>query len=168
MKEIKEIFKRTTNSVICSSILAIIVGIILVVSPDMSIKTISMIAAIYIIIHGVLLVVLDIKAAKYYVPFDGLLTGIISIILGVVLLGRPNILSTIFTIAIGIWITLSSINIIKLSLIVIFNPFEASLSIAVFAGLMIIAHSVINIVDMLVIKKEVKNISKAIENQLKG
>ena len=187
----KEVFKKTTNSIICSSIIAFIVGLIMVISPSMSIKTIGTIISIYIILHGIVLIVLDMQASKYYIPFDGMLSGILSVILGIILLGKPNILSTIFTIAIGVWIALSSINSIKMAIslrnddapwflllllgivdlvvgiIVAFNPFEASLSITVFAGIMIMIHSIISIIDMIIIKKDAKKISKVIENKLK-
>lgn len=192
MKEVKEIFNKTSNSIIFSSVLALIVGIILVVSPEMSMKTIGLIAAIYIILHGILLVALDVTASKYYVPFDGLLSGLLFIILGIVLITRPDILPVVFTLALGIWFVLSGVNMIKLSItvkneydqwylllilgildliagiVVIFNPFEAALSVTVFAGLMIIVHSVITIVDMFLIKKDVKEIAKAVGEQLKA
>lgn len=161
----KEIFKRVTNGIICSSILACIIGLIMILAPDVSIKTIGIIASIYIIVHGFILIVLDIQVSRYYIPFDGMLSGILSIVLGILLLGKPDILTTIFTIAIGVWIVLSSINSIKISLtirkedtswilllilgildlvagiIVIFNPFEASMSITIFVGIMIMIHN---------------------------
>ena len=187
----KKAFQNMTNSIICSSVIACIIGLIMAISPSMSVKTIGIIVAMYIIAHGIALIVLDVQASKYYVPFDGMLSGILSIVLGIILLGKPDIFTTIFTIAIGVWIVLSSINSIKMALelknddspwflllllgvvdlilgmIVIFNPFAASLSITVFAGIMIIIHSIINIVDMVIIKKDAKKISKAIEKRLK-
>lgn len=186
-----DIFKRTTNSIILSSIIAFIIGLIMTIYPDISIKTFGMVAAIYIILHGIILVVLDIKANEYYIPFDGMLSGILSIVLGIVLIAKPNILSTILVLAIGVWIVSSSINSIKMSIalkhedapwillllcgivdliigiIVLLNPFEASLSITVFIGIMLIIHAVINIIDMIIIKRDVKRISKAIEKRLK-
>ena len=60
----KELFKRTTNSIIISSILACVVGFILIINPTMSIKTMGIIAAIYIILHGLTLIIIDIKATK--------------------------------------------------------------------------------------------------------
>ena len=188
----KEIFKRTTNSIIASAILSALVGIIMIIFPNMSIKTISMISAIYIILHGVILIVLDIKASRYYIPFDGMLPGILSIILGIILLVKPNILSTLFTIAIGVWIILSSINSLKMAIslrgedvpwvllllfgiidliigiIVVFNPFTASISLMIFIGIMLIVHSIIDIIDMIIIKRDAKKISKAIEMHFKS
>ena len=187
----KELFKRTTNSIIISSILACVVGFILIINPTMSIKTMGIIAAIYIILHGLTLIIIDIKATKYYIPFDGILPGILSIIIGVILILKPNILSILFVVSVGIWIALSSINSIKMSLvlknedapwllllllgiidlilgiIVVFNPFEASISIAVFIGIMLIIHSIVDIIDMIVIKRDVKKISSIFERKLK-
>ncbi len=187
----KDIFKRTTTSIICSSVIACVIGLIMAINPSMSIKTIGIVASIYIILHGIVLIILDIKTSENYVPFEGMASGILSVILGIILLGKPDILSTVFTIAIGVWVALSSINSIKMAIsirkeevpwillllfgiidliigiIVVFNPFEASLSITVFAGIMIIIHSIINIIAMMIIKKDAKKISKAIEKRLK-
>ena len=187
----RKIFNRTINSVICSSIIACIIGFVMAINPSMSIKTISVIASIYIIIHGIVLIFLDIKASRFFIPFDGFLPGILSVILGIFLIGKPDILSTIFTIIIGLWIIVSSINSIKISLaikgentpwllllllgiidiiagmVVIFNPFEASISITIFAGIMVMVHSIITIIDMLVVKKNIKHFEKAITEKLK-
>ena len=186
-----EALKSKMNSMICSSIVAGIIGIIMVAFPEMSIKTIGLIAAIYIIAHGLTLIFLDIKASSYFIPFDGFLPGLLSVILGVLLILMPGVLPTVFTIVIGIWIISTSINTIKLALavkgdnttwilllilgildmvagiIVILNPFEATLSITVFAGIMIIAHSIVNIVDMIVLKKDIKDLEKTISTKLK-
>lgn len=187
----REIFKKTTNSIIASSVVACIVGLIMIVMPNVSIKTIGLIASLYIILHGIVLVVWDIKLSKYYIPFDGMLPGILSIVLGVILIGKPDIISVVFTLAIGVWIAISSINSIKMALalrnenvpwvllllfglidlilgiIVVFNPFEASISLTVFIGIMIIVHSVIDIIDMIIIKRDVKKFSDAITKRLK-
>ena len=187
----KEAFKTTTSSIIWSSFISCIIGFLMVVDPSMSIKTIAIMTALYIILQGIVLIVLDIKASKYYIPFDGMLSGILSIILGIVIMYKTDLFSTLITIIIGLWIALSSVNSIKMAvtlkdedipwflllllgiidliagIVVIFNPFEASISITIFVGIMIMVHSIINIVDMLVIRKDVKKISKAIENRFK-
>ena len=187
----KDIFKKVTISIICSSIIAFIIGLILVINPSMSLETIGIMVGIYIIIHGVSLIVLDFKAIKYCIPFDGIMSGLLSIVLGVLLIAMPNILSTAFGIALGIWVILSSVNTIKMSLairnvstvwvlllllgildlvagiIILFNPFASSLSATMLGGIIIMAHSVITIIDMIVIKKNVKEISKVVENSIK-
>ena len=187
----KEIFKRTTNSIIFSSIIAIIVGLILIFYPSISLKTMGIIAAIYIIVYGIILIILDVKAYQYYIPFDGMLPGILSVVLGIILICKPSILSIVFAIAIGVWIILTSINSLKLSLalkdedipwilllilgildliigvIVVFNPFEASLTLSIFIGIMLIIHAIIDIIDMVIIKRDIKRISSAFARRIK-
>ena len=107
-------------------------------------------------------------------------------------MAMPEVLSTIFTIALGVWIILSSVNIISIAItirkgfsnwfllllfgvldliagiIILFNPFAASLSIVILGGIIIMAHSIISIIDMIIIKKNIKEISKAVESNIKG
>ena len=187
----KELFKKTATSIILSSIAAFVIGLIMVVAPGISLQTIGIVAGIYIIIHGIVLIALAFSAHMAYVPFYGVMSGLLSIILGIILLAMPGILSTVFAIALGIWIILSSINIISIAIttrkeysnwglllllgiidlicgiIILFNPFASSISIVVLGGVIIMVHSIINIVDMIVIKKNVKDITKAVEASFK-
>ncbi len=188
----KEKFNETINSIIISSIVTFIIGLIMILMPEISLETIGIVAAVCMIAHGIVLVYLDIKASKFIVPFDGLLSGILSIFLGILLLCRPTILPVIFTIVIGVWILATSINYIRIALklrktklpwveilllgildlvaglILLINPFEASISIMLFVGIMLIIHSVINIIDVILIKKDVKEISKILEEEFKS
>lgn len=187
----KEVFKRATTSIICSSIIAFLIGLTMVLLPNASLQTIGIIVGTYIIIHGMVLIAMEFKANMYYVPFDGIMHGVISILIGILLIAVPSVLSIAFTLVLGIWIVLSSINIIKMSMVIrdetadfvwllllglldlfigimiLFNPFATLLSITVFAGIVIMAHSMINIVDMLVLKKDVKSLNNAIKNSIK-
>ncbi len=187
----KELFKRTTMSIIISSIAAFIIGLIMVIAPGISLQTIGIIIGIYIIIHGIVLITLDFMAHNIYIPFYGIISGILSIVVGLILITMPNILSTVFVIALGIWIILSSVNIISIAItvrgavsnwylwlllgiidlicgiIILFNPFASAISVAVLAGIIIMIHSVITIVDMVMIRKDAKEIAKAIETTIK-
>ena len=144
----KEIFKRTINMAISLSILSCVVGLIMIINPSLSIKTIGIIVSIYIILHGIVLIVLDIKATKYFIPFDGMMTGILSIILGILLLGKPNVISTIFAITIGVWIVLSSINTIKMS--IVFKEDDVPWALLLILGIIIM---VLLIVSMIIFEK---------------
>ena len=187
----RELFKKTAMSIILSSIVAFIIGLIMVVAPGISLRTIGIVVGIYIIVHGVALIALPFMSRIIYNPFFGIMSGLLSIILGIILLAMPNILSTIFAIALGIWIILSSVDIISMAIvsrkeysswglllllgiidlvcgvIILFNPFASSISIVVLGGIIIMVHSIINIADMIVIKKNVKDIAKAIESSFK-
>ena len=188
----KEVFNKTVNSIIISSILTLIVGIAMIMFPNVSIKTMGIVAAIYIILHGIALIFFDSIISKFYLPFDGLFSGLISIVIGVILLFKPKVIPVVFTIVLGMWIIIMSINYIKVAiklrktklpwliilllgildllagLIMIFNPFEAAISIVLFSGIMIIVHSFINIIDVIIIKKDIKEISNELTKLLKN
>lgn len=159
--------------------------------PGVSLELIGIIVGIYVIVHGVALIAVDFAVHNVYVPFYGIMSGILSIIVGVILLAMPNALPTIFAIALGIWVILSSVNIISVAvsvrkhvskwylwlilgiidllcgIIVLFNPFASSLTIVVLGGIVIMVHSVITIVDMVLIRKDAKDVEKAIEASVK-
>ncbi|MBR3156965.1 DUF308 domain-containing protein [Candidatus Saccharibacteria bacterium] len=187
----KDIFKRTTTSILISSVVAFILGLLMAVIPNISLQAIGIVFGIYIIIHGVVLIGLDFAAHNIYIPFQGIMSGILSIIVGIIMLAMPNVLATIFTIALGIWIILSSINVISISIsvrkgvpnwylwlllgiidlicgiIILFNPFASSISIVVLGGIIMMIHSVITFVDTIMIKNDVKEVTKALEEKLK-
>ena len=173
------------------TLMLLIIGLIMVVAPGLSLQTIGIVAGIYIIIHGIVLIALAFSAHMVYVPFYGVISGLLSIIIGIVLLAMPGILSTVFAIALGIWIILSSVNIISIAIttkkeysnwglllllgivdlicgiIILFNPFASSISIVVLGGIIIMVHSVINVVDMIIIRNNVKDIEKAVKSSFK-
>ena len=185
----KEKLNRTIASVICLSVVLFIVGLILVIFPGMSLVTLGIIAGIFLIINGIVLFALDFKVSKFYVPFDGIITGVLSVVLGVLLLAMPSLLSTIIVLALGLWIILTGINTIRLALavkaegygwvllmgildiilglVLLFNPFESSISLIVLVGIVMMVHSVLNIIDMIVVKKRINEFTKAIESKIK-
>ncbi|MBR2997433.1 DUF308 domain-containing protein [Candidatus Saccharibacteria bacterium] len=187
----KELFRKTTASIIISSIAAFIIGLIMVLVPDISLQAIGIIVGIYIIVHGIVLITLSFTANKFHTPFFGVMSGILSIIIGLILLAMPNILSTIFAIALGIWIILSSVDIINVAIvarkaipnwvlllilgiidlvvgvIILFNPFASSVSIMIIAGIVIMVHSIVTVIDMIMIRKDTKDIAKVIEANVK-
>jgi len=187
----KELFKRTTTSILISSVVAFILGLLMTVIPNISLQVIGIVFGIYIIAHGIVLIVLDFMAHNIYVPFQGIMSGILSIIVGIILVAMPNILSTIFAIALGIWIILSSVNTISISIstrkavsnwylwlmlgiidlicgvIILFNPFASSISIVMLGGIIMMIHSVITFVDTIMIRKDAKEVAKALEESIK-
>ena len=187
----KERFLKTTTSIIISSIIAFIIGLIMVAVPGISLRAIGITIGIFVIIYGIVLIALDFGVNRAYVPFYGIRSGILSIIVGLILIAMPNILPTVFAIALGIWIILSSINVISIAvavkervanwylclllgiidlvagIIILFNPFESSISVVVLGGIIIMVHSLITIADTVMIRKDVKEVAKAIEANFK-
>ena len=187
----KELFQRTTLSIIITSVIAFIIGLVMAVVPNMSLQAMGIVFGIFTIIYGVALIVLDFKAHNVYIPFYGIASGILSIIAGLILIAMPNVIATVFTIALGIWIILSSVNMISIAItvrkgisnwwmwlllgiidlicgiIILFNPFASSISLVMFGGIIIMIHSVINIIDMIMIRKNVKEVAKTLKDHYK-
>lgn len=163
----------------------------MVAVPGISLRAIGITIGIFVIIYGTVLIALDFGVNRAYVPFYGIMSGILSIIVGLILIAMPNILPTVFAIALGIWIILSSINVISIAvavkervanwylwlllgiidlvagIIILFNPFESSISVVVLGGIIIMVHSLITIADTVMIRKDVKEVAKAIEANFK-
>ena len=187
----KELFNRITTSVIITSIITFIIGLIMAVVPNLSLQVIGIVLGVFAIVYGIVLVALNFVSHNVYIPFYSIMSGILFIIVGLILVAMPNILSTVFAIALGIWIILSSINIISIAVsvrkgapnwylwlllgiidlvcgfIILFNPFESSISIVVLGGIIIMIHSVISIINTLLIKKDAKDVTKALEGSVK-
>ena len=186
----KNIFKNITNYVIVLSILAILIGIVMIVYPGLSLVALGITVAAYLIVHGITLIVLDIKAWKLYIPFDGMLQGILYVITGILLAIYPESISLYIGVFVGLWVIISSFNGIKLAsalkntdapwvlmiimniidiiigCLILYTPILASISLTVGIGCVIIVHSVINIINMIMVKKNVKDTANLIKQKL--
>ncbi|MBQ7718246.1 MAG: DUF308 domain-containing protein [Clostridia bacterium] len=182
--------KNLTNSVIWLSILAILLGIVLVAYPGLSLVALGLTVAAYLIIHGITLIIIDIKAWRLYIPFNGLLQGILCIILGILLAKYPANIAVYIGVALGLWIIISGFEGIKLSAalrgtgapwvlmlimyiidiiigcLAIFSPVLSSLSLTIGIGCVLIAHAIISIIDMIVVKKNAKDFENLIVEKL--
>ena len=188
----KTVVKNITNAVICLSILAILLGIALVVYPGMSLVVLGAVVAAYLIVLGVTLVIVDIKAWRYFIPFDGLLPGILSVILGVLLAKDPGSIAAYIGIVMGVWIIVSSFGGIRVAAAlrgtgapwvlmiivhiidiliggcVLYSPVLSSVSLTMGIGIVLIVHSVVNIVSMIMMKKNVKDLEQILAQAFKA
>ena len=188
----KTIVKNITNSVIVLSILAILLGIVLVAYPGMSLVVLGIIVAAYLIVLGATLVIVDIKAWRYFIPFDGLLPGILSIILGVLLAKDPGSIASYIGIVMGVWIIVSSFGGIRIAAAlrgtgapwvlmiiihiidiliggcVLYSPVLSSISLTMAIGIILIIHSIVNIISMIVMKKNAKDLEQFLAQAFKA
>ena len=186
----KKAFGKITNSIMGVSILLIIIALLLIIYPGLSLKTLGLISAIYMIIHGILLISLEFGLIRIFVPFENMLMGVLSIVLGLVIIMRPESASILIAISFGVWIIVSSINNIKcalffrkinnfpyiellvinildiiLGLLVIFNPITASVTLTLYLGIILLIHSFIVLADMIILKKNVQDKEKSIKEK---
>ena len=114
-------FNSIINSMICLSIISILVGIAMMVWPGASIFIIAMLGGIYFIVEGIVQIVIGIKATKYHLPYDGTAYGVLSVLFGiicvVVFAMRPDVtvvtFGIIYGIAIGVWVIIAGVYDIK-------------------------------------------------------
>ncbi len=63
------------------------------------------------------MLVIDFKAKRHYAPYDGIMSGMFAIVVGIVLTAIPKAASVAFAFVIGIWIAIVSVNTIKLAIV---------------------------------------------------
>ena len=184
----KKKFNDITNLTIVLNCLMLVLGLILILYPDFSLKTLGVITAIYLIAHGAILLGLEMGLSKIYVPFENIVSGVLMIALGLILLVTPGAAAVLLTIAFGVWIIMASINNIKvasffrkvdkfpstmmiiigvldtiLGFLVILNPFAGAITLTLYLGIILIVHAIFNIVDMIILKKNVKENAKVLK-----
>lgn len=186
----KENLQKYTFCMIMMSVIAIIIGIFMIMYPGISLATLGVIVALFMIINGAVLIYVDVKAWSYNVPFDGLLQGILRIVLGVLLIMNPDSMAVYIGIVMGIWIIISGFSGIKLAYhlrytnapwvlmiilnvlnilvggAVLYSPVLSSMSLATAVGMVLIIYSILNIVFVFEVRKNIKEVEVLVRNQL--
>lgn len=166
------------------SILMIILGIILYVNPSIAIKTVSWLIALFFIIQGVLSIYSYVKKDRITLLGFNLIYGIISIVIGLFVILNPFAIANILTMGLGLWLLVSGglkinysvrlknikeqswaltlvVGLISIifGLMVILNPFSKLIIVEVI-GLFLVVYGVIDLTDILLLKKRAKSFIK--------
>lgn len=179
------IFSRMISTTIFSSILILILGIVLLVLPELTNILIGIVLGTIIIFIGFTTIIkfFGRNGAKLY-SYNFLL-GILLIIIGVVSIIFPGFTANIVGICAGIFLILLGslrlsygiwfkignhrswfitcfigILIIIFGVLVMANPFEASKSLTQIIGIFFILSSILDITDSILIKKQIEDISE--------
>jgi uncharacterized membrane protein HdeD (DUF308 family) len=116
MEYLEKILKRTGISSLITSIIFAILGIILIINPEGTIKFVSIILGAMFILVGLYKILNYIRnKGKYDFYNYDISYGIIAVILGVITICYSSQIGTIFRILIGLWIIYSAIIRISLS-----------------------------------------------------
>lgn len=186
----KDILKTISNTVIILSGLGVLLGIVLAVYPDSSLAVLGIVIALYLIISGIALIVIDIKAWRLYIPFDGMLLGILNVVLGVLLMKSPDSIAVYIGVVMGVCIIFSGFGQIRtgaalrwtgapwgsmvimgiidiiIGAMVLYSPVLSSMSLTIGVGIVLIIHSVINIVYMIMLKKYAREVEMLITEKI--
>lgn len=169
-------------SSIIISILMYFIGFTFMIYPEISFKMINYILSIILIVNGIYFML----EKENNLLFSGLQSiGVVELLLGTVLILKPNLMKALFPIIIGIvmvvkafvnlrfslalsnyrnkkWISLLILSIISIitGTLIIINPSVGTLSLTFSLGFLICIYSVSNIIDILIFKKYIKKIAK--------
>lgn len=183
---LKRLNKFLYSSIVIS-ILMLIIGLTFIIFPEVSFKTITYILSFALIINGIYFI----AQKELNLFFSNLSTlGIVELLLGVVLLLKPDLVKTLFPIVAGIimvtkstmdlrlsillkkneysswlYIFICSVISIVCGLIIIINPNIGTIALTLSLGILITLYSVSNIVDTIMFKKNVDNIVKILDRK---
>ena len=189
VKDIGERLKRSAWMAIFESLAIALLGIFLVAWPETSIKIISQIAGVFFIIKGAYQIILYFMSkGQYDFLNNGLLAGVISLLVGIAVLVMGEELATVFRIIIGIWMIYESLvrmntaiklhaakieawkYIIVLALcmlmIGVFITFYNG-AVVTLIGWMMIATGVIGIISDATFIQHISELAKALNNSIK-
>lgn len=112
-KPVEGVGKRLKNSAwmaIFESLAIAVLGIFLIAWPDTAIRVIAYVAGVFFIIKGAYQIILYfmIKGQNDFLN-NGLLAGVISLLVGIAVLVMGEELATVFRIVIGVWMVYESL-----------------------------------------------------------
>ena len=181
--------KKVFNISMISSVLLFLFGLILAVNAEGFIKSITVAIGIVLLLIGVFPVIDYFRYRKEGLGASvGLISGIFSIVCGLMLLINEDLLMILIPVFIGVWMIINGINKIQVSfeikdlgekswiitfiysiLIIVLggyfivNPISGATTVTSFIGIILCIYAVLDIIDCIIIKVKVKNLKKDLD-----
>lgn len=187
-REINKNLNLITFGSIVMDALFIILGMFLMTNPETSTQVAGILFGIILMVSGLYAIikfVLNMNSA-YIFTFE-LIYGILNIIAGFLIIGNPFSITNIITVMVGICFIVSAILKLSIALqfkrfneetwlfnfiialltvilgvLLLVNPFSASIVLTTYAGIMIIIYAGMDIVEQLLFRKRANEIEKII------
>lgn len=185
--------KNLLKSSITTSLLLLILGILLVFESEATIFTISYIIGAILICAGVYALIRFFtnskKDSNSAIGLD-VLYGVVTIILGGLIIKNPKAIGSLLPIVIGIAIIVSSANKIQYAfslknsdndlwkttmvisiigticgVVLLFNPFAGAVLLMRLVGIFIIVYAVLDVISTFIIKKNVEGFRNSIDSE---
>ncbi|GEM_PF-443329 len=186
------LMKKFFRSSLISSIILMIIGVLLILQSEITIITISYLIGTLLIAMGAIAIIKFIKNINNVAREElDIFYGVVTIILGVIVVYNPEAIASIIPIIIGIGIIINSATKLQYALelreslnnqwkttvvisiisavcgvILICNPFKGAVVIMQIIGGFIVAYSILDIVSTITIKKNVAAIHNAIDGNI--
>ena len=181
--------KKVFNISIISSVLLFLFGLILAVNAEGFIKSITVAIGVVLLLIGVFPVIDYFRYRKEGLGASvGLISGIFSIVCGLMLLINEDLLMILIPVFIGVWMIINGINKIQVSFEIkdlgekswiitfiysilimvlggyfIVNPISGATTVTSFIGIILCIYAVLDIIDCVIIKVKVKNFKKDLD-----
>lgn len=181
--------KKVFNISIISSLLLFLFGLVLAVNAEGFIKSITVAIGVVLLLIGVFPVIDYFRYRKEGLGASvGLISGIFSIVCGLMLLINEDLLMILIPVFIGVWMIINGINKIQVSfeikdlgekswiitfiysiLIIVLggyfivNPISGATTVTSFIGIVLCIYEVLDIIDCVIIKVKVKNFKKDLD-----
>ena len=181
--------KKVFNISMISSVLLFLFGLILAVNAEGFIKSITVAIGVILLLIGVFPVIDYFRYRKDGLGASvGLISGIFSIVCGLMLLINEDLLMILIPVFIGVWMIINGINKIQVSFEIkdlgekswvitfiysilimvlggyfIVNPISGATTVTSFIGIILCIYAVLDIIDCIIIKVKVKNFKKDLD-----
>lgn len=181
--------KKVFNISIISSLLLFLFGLVLAVNAEGFIKSITVAIGVVLLLIGVFPVIDYFRYRKEGLGASvGLISGIFSIVCGLMLLINEDLLMILIPVFIGVWMIINGINKIQVSfeikdlgekswiitfiysiLIIVLggyfivNPISGATTVTSFIGIILCIYAVLDIIDCIIIKVKVKSFKKDLD-----
>ena len=181
--------KKVFNISMISSVLLFLFGLILAVNAEGFIKSITVAIGVVLLLIGVFPVIDYFRYRKDGLGASvGLISGIFSIVCGLMLLINEDLLMILIPVFIGVWMIINGINKIQVSfeikdlgekswiitfiysiLIIVLggyfivNPISGATTVTSFIGIILCIYAVLDIIDCIIIKVKVKSFKKELD-----
>lgn len=183
--------RNLIKSSIVTSILLLVLGILLVFESEATIFTISYIVGAILICAGAFGLIRFFTNSKNTTSILGLdvLYGVVTIILGCLIIKNPGAIGSLLPIVLGIAIIVSSANKVQYAfnlknsdndlwkttmiisvigticgVVLLFNPFAGAVILMRIVGIFIIVYAILDAISTFIIKKNVEQLKNVIES----
>ena len=188
----KNLINKIFKSSILGAVALVVLGMLLIFESEATIVTISYVIGGILVSIGVLALLKFYKEVKENddIGMD-LVYGIVSIVLGIIVISNPKAVASIIPIVMGLIIILNSGTKLQYSIelkknnnnlwkstmvlslistlcgvLLIFNPFKGAAFLTKLIGFLILLYAVLDIVSTITIKSTVKKIKTAINEEI--
>lgn len=189
MQEIQKKINVFINTSIFISLAFAVLGIMFLTMPSLSLDLVRWAIAVGALATGAYLVLTDIGRRRVTPFFSTSFAGIVLLIVGLVFAVHPGVMNIFpivlgalfivhaftsgrFTLVLrgtsaGTYAMITTILSIVCGILLITNPWGGNISMMIFAGIMMLLYAISTIVDMCVLKKNIKGLARELKKYFK-